>query len=281
CIAGFSSGGPSAHSDVISPPNSPSSCRALVEEIRRRGRACFSSHNYPYAYAEVIYGKGAEVLSSALGDDDGDDGKKDLTILHSNRSLCRFQMDKVAEALEDADATVEYDPAYDKGHWRRGQAQLALGNSREALASFERALALEPGNKAPKKEARAAKEKVGQERRLMEEAKKAGKESDCGNGGDVVILEAAKPVTKQPNQERGQGAAVKDTVGSIFTASDHIWGYKLKSDGCKTLYFDREINDEAGRLSGDIVSKKLGEGGGSEGPKPIEAAAEGTSAWNE
>ncbi|KAL7529352.1 hypothetical protein ACHAWF_002952 [Thalassiosira exigua] len=268
--SGLSPGGPSAHSDVLSAsPDSASSRRALVEEVKRRGRACVSSRNYPDA--EALYGKGAEVLASALGDDDGEDAKKDLAILRSNRSLCRLQMGKIAEALEDADAAVEYDPKYVKGHWRRGQAQTASRNPAGVLALFEEALKLEPTNKALKKEARAAKEKVEQERRLMEEAEKAGKENAGGNEGDVVMADASKPatksskpVTKPAAKKKGKGAkdaAVKDTDGSLFTASDHI-------------------DDNVKRLIGDIAPKKLGEGGGSEGPKKIGSAAEGTSAWN-
>ncbi|KAL7524167.1 hypothetical protein ACHAWF_000841, partial [Thalassiosira exigua] len=287
--SGLSSGGPSAHSDVLSAsPDSSSSRRALVEEVKRRGRACVSSRNYPAAKA--LHRKGAEVLALALGDDDGEDAKKDLAILHSNRSLCRLQMGKVAEALEDADAAVECDPKYVKGHWRRGQAQTASGNSAGALVSFEEALKLEPTNKALKKEVTAAKEKVEQERRLMEEAEKAGKENEGGNEEDVVMADAAKPATKSSKpvakpaaKKEGEGAkdaAVKDTDGSLFTASDHVRGYKIRSDGKKTSYFDREIDDEAKRLIGDIAPKKLGEGGGSEGPKKIDSAAEGTSAWN-
>ncbi|KAL7527962.1 hypothetical protein ACHAXR_007956, partial [Thalassiosira sp. AJA248-18] len=76
------------------------------------------------------------------------------------------------------------------------------------------------------------------------------------------------------------------TDDSLFTKSDHVRGYKIRSDGKKTSYFHREISDDAKKLIGDIAPKKLDSGGNNDdfAPKPIGAAAAGegggTSAWN-
>lgn len=292
-----------AHSDVLSAsiPSSPDSRRALVEEIKRRGRVCVMSRNYPDA--DALYGKGIEVLLASSSPDDDVEGnadksqnEKELAILYANRSLARMQMGKVAESLEDADAAVTRDPSYVKGHWRRGQASAGCGNSEEALRSFENALELEPGNKALKKEVQSARERVERERRSREEAEEAAaaaKEKEKDEDGDAKIKDAAPPkatakktaTTAAKKTEKAESSsAVKDAAdGSLFTKSDHVRGYKIRSDGKKTSYFDREIDEDAKRLIGDIAPKKLGEENGGSGPRPIDAtgaAAEGTSAWN-
>mmetsp|Transcript_11879 Transcript_11879/g.25726 ORF Transcript_11879/g.25726 Transcript_11879/m.25726 type:complete len:450 (-) Transcript_11879:189-1538(-) len=288
-------GGPSAHADILSAnPDNSSSRVALVEEIKRRGRACVVSKNYPDA--DSLYGKGIDVLSSALGGDNSDESeaaKKDVAILYSNRSLVRMQMGKVAEALEDADAAVRCDPSYVKAHWRRGQASNACGNLGEALESFERALALEPTNKALKKEVQNARKKKEEEEKMLAEAAAA---VDGNAEEDVAMEDAPKTdasatkkdaikgtkATTKPVTNTATATTVKETDTSQFTKSDHVRGYKIRSDGKKTSYFDREISDDAKKLIGDIAPKKLDASGGCGNdlaPKPI-AAVDGTSAWN-
>ena len=196
-----------------------------------------------------------------------------------------MQMGKVAEAIEDADEAVKYDPTYVKAHWRRGQASGACGNAAAALASFEKALELEPTNKALQKEVTAAKERKEKEDELLAAAEKAAAEGD--GEGDAEMSEAPKvtavpkPTTAAEEKPKQSTAdAVKDTDGSLFTKSDHVRGYKIRSDGKKTSYFDREISEEAKKMIGDIAPKKLGDVGANDNaPKPI-AAAEGTSVWN-
>jgi tetratricopeptide (TPR) repeat protein len=272
-------GAPSAHSDVLTAsPDTIDSKRALVEEIKRRGRAAVGSKSLNDA--DSLYSKGIEILSSIV-DEDGE-AKKDLAILYSNRSLVRLQMGKVAEALEDADEAVKYDPSYVKAHWRQGQAFTACGNSSGALKSFEKALELEPENKALKKEVQTAKERMEQEEKLMETASAASETTD--NDGDVVMNDAPKtksePVKQTASKSKTSTEDDKEDE-SVFTKSDHVRGYKIRSDGKKTSYFDREISDEAKAMIGDIAPKKIDPNNpnGDFAPKPI-AAPEGTSAWN-
>lgn len=295
----FSSPLGGAHSDILTAnPDNLSSERALIEEIKRRGRACVITKNYPDA--DSLYGKGIEVLSSMLkntkeGDDNSNEvetSQKDIAIFYSNRSLVRKQMGKIVEALEDADFAVEHDPTYVKAHWRRGQASNACGNLSEALVSFEKALELDPNNKALKKEVQSVMEKKEQEEKMMAAALAAVGENDGGAAEgsaeeeDVVMKsapktnttikkdETVKKSTKQPSAE----STVKETDKSAFSKSDHVRGYKIRSDGTKTSFFDREISDDAKKLIGDIAPKKL-EPNNASAPKPI-AAGDGKSAWN-
>ena len=279
-------GGPSAHTDVLSasPEDVPSKLR-LVEEIKSRGRSCVGCKNYPDA--ETLYTKGIEVLSSISGDESV---KKDAAILYSNRSLVLLQMGKVSEALESADSACEKDPTYVKAHWRRGQAFNAIGNTADALASFERALSLEPTNKTLKREVEAAKVKKEQEEKLLAAAKEAKeaeteaaiaepqKKAATPAKKDVVRTNTSKPTssTKPSNNDMKE-----DGDNDLFTSSDHVRGYKIRSDGKKTSYFDREISEETKQLIGDIAPKRIDPNAPTEDnvPTPL-PVTEGTSAWN-
>ena len=279
-------GGPSAHTDVLSasPEDVPSKLR-LVEEIKSRGRSCVGCKNYPDA--ETLYTKGIEVLSSISGDESV---KKDAAILYSNRSLVLLQMGKVSEALESADSACEKDPTYVKAHWRRGQACNAIGNTADALASFERALSLEPTNKTLKREVEAAKVKKEQEEKLLAAAKEAKeaeteaaiaepqKKAATPAKKDVVKTNTSKPTssTKPSNNDMKE-----DGDTDLFTSSDHVRGYKIRSDGKKTSYFDREISEETKQLIGDIAPKRIDPNAPTEDnvPTPL-PVTEGTSAWN-
>lgn len=297
-FSGLGGGVPSAHSDVLTArPDSEPSRRALIEEIKRRGRVSVISKNYNDA--DLLYEKGIEVLSSETNDATS---KKDIAIFYSNRSFVRMQMGKIVEALDDADAAVEHDPTYVKAHWRRGQASTACGNLNEALASFQKAASLEPNNVALKKEVQNVSARKTQEEKLLAEAAaSSGNENpaDCSTAKDEDVLKKeAKSTTKfrastgelgtlkAPKKPSSKAASEKETMTGIFAKSDHVRGYKIRSDGKKTSYFDREISDDAIKLIGDIAPKKLDTNlhpAGNEeilAPTPVAAAAEGTSAWN-
>lgn len=292
-FSGLGGGVPSAHGDVLTArPDSSESRRALIEEIKRRGRVGVVSKNYQDA--DLLYGKGIEVLAEL----DDDVSKKDIAIFYSNRSLVRMQMGKIAEALDDADAAVKHDPTYVKAHWRRGQASTACGNLDEALASFRKALELEPKNVALKKEVQHVKVRKEQEEKLLAEAAAAvgtDDAADCSAAkNEEVATKEANSKTKKtelstskakqpPPSKAAQQPSLKEEATGEFSKSDHVRGYKIRADGTKTSFFDREISDDAKKLIGDIAPKKLDPAGGNEedcAPTPVRAAAEGTSAWN-
>ena len=92
--------------------------------------------------------------------------ERHLAIFYCHRSLVRIEMGDFTKALEDAKTALEYDPNMMKAHWCRGCVFNACGDTREALLLFEKALELEPNNKALKKEIHIAREKIKQENRL-------------------------------------------------------------------------------------------------------------------
>ncbi len=245
----------------------------------------------------------------------------ELAIFYSNRSLVRLSMSKLHESAEDANCAVQHDPQYIKGHWRHGQACVALGNYKEGLVSFEKALELEPKNKALMREVNVTKEKIveleekmlGLEKNALEEKEAANPAEDAEmedsvSNNDMSTMTTGMEDTSDDNNNNIKKTATgttkpsskkkhttnntvetsaNTTTTNLFTKSDHVRGYKIRSDGTKTSFFDREISEDAKKLIGDIAPKKLDVGGASSSSllsssstENNNAASEGTSAWN-
>ena len=103
----------------------------------------------------------------------------------------------------------------------------------------------------------------------------------CSNTGGRIPPPPSSSSTSTSTSKEGEQQAVAVDESS-FTKSDHVRGYKIRSDGTKTSFFDREISDDARRLIGDIAPKKIDgvDRGGGGAPAPTAAVAEGASAWN-
>ncbi|KAI9472521.1 beta-lactamase-like protein [Coemansia mojavensis] len=64
--------------------------------------------------------------------EDGDEKREVSALLYSNRSAAAYALGKYAAAASDAAQAVELRDAWAKGHYRRGEALLALGRVRDA-----------------------------------------------------------------------------------------------------------------------------------------------------
>ncbi|KAJ1871885.1 hypothetical protein LPJ55_003519 [Coemansia sp. RSA 990] len=76
--------------------------------------------------------------------EDGDEKREVSALLYSNRSAAAYALGKYAAAASDAAQAVELRDAWAKGHYRRGEALLALGRVRDAYLSLRRAALLDP-----------------------------------------------------------------------------------------------------------------------------------------
>ncbi|KAJ2308447.1 hypothetical protein IWW55_000430 [Coemansia sp. RSA 2706] len=75
---------------------------------------------------------------------DGDEKAEVSALLFSNRSAAAYALGKYAAAASDAAQSVALRDAWAKGHYRRGEALLALGRVRDAYVAYRRAAALDP-----------------------------------------------------------------------------------------------------------------------------------------
>ncbi|KAJ2908834.1 hypothetical protein GGI21_002487 [Coemansia aciculifera] len=74
----------------------------------------------------------------------GDEKTDVCALLYSNRSAAAYALGKYAAAVSDATKSIELRPGWAKGHFRRGEALLAVGRIRDAYSAYRQASALEP-----------------------------------------------------------------------------------------------------------------------------------------
>ena len=256
----------SPHNDVLNAtPSTESEKKALVEELKRRGRVSVTTQRYPDG--KDLYGKAIEVLLSsteANANDNVNSNNNDLAILHSNRALCYLQMNKAKESYEDATSATCFDSTYVKGFWRLGQAAMALKKSQEAIDSYKTAIMLDPGSKPLLKELIKAEKQLVKD---QEEAERLEKEKEENHAkANAVPPPAVKKVVKGdvPSPASTTTASTTSSVGNSETAvakgdfskSDHVKGYKIVN-GKKTSFFHHEMTEAEKKLIGDITPKRL------------------------
>lgn len=107
----------------------------MADEAKARGNAAFSSGDYRSA---VRHFSDAIALAPANH------------VLYSNRSAAHASLHAYADALADAEKTVELKPDWAKGYSRLGAAYQGLGRYDDAVSAYGRGLEVDPGNEALK-----------------------------------------------------------------------------------------------------------------------------------
>lgn len=264
----------SAHRDVLEATISSDST-ALLDELKRRGKAAVGAGQWPDAAA--LYAKAVQCV------DTGSDGNQ-VAIMNANLSLCRAKMHQWIEAEASAELAVKADAAYVKGWWRLGQACAALQKYDLAVKALEQALSMETANKAMQKEL----EKLKLERDAHNTALELLAATDAEKEAENVTTTTTKTTksTRVITNKHKQSAASEETVDKMdvdvadaeFTKSDHLKGYKIVN-GKKTSYFHNELTDDAAKLIGDIAPKKLDQDAAVVDTTTT-TQQQGTSAWN-
>ena len=240
------SSGFSPHNDVLlASPSTDAEKLALIEELKRRGRASVTSGSFPHG--KDLYSKAIETMSSLENSND-----KDLAVLHSNRSLCHLQMNNAKESYEDATSATCLDATYVKGFWRLGQASMALKKTQESIDAYKNALKLDVENKALKKELKKAEQQLVKD---IEEAKKREEEKDQEPELPPLPVKKTQQVPKSTSTSVSSTSDSADASGE-FSKSDHVRGYKIVN-GKKTSFFHHEQTEEEKKLIGDITPKRL------------------------
>lgn len=254
----------SAHQDILdAKPQDDAAKARLLEECKDRAKRAIQAQVWPDAVA--LYKKALDCTSD----------ESQHSILHSNLSLAQGKMNRWDEALRSAQSAVDMDSTYVKGWWRLGQAQVSVGKLGDAVTTLQKALSLDPSNKA-----------------LIKELEKVQKQASEAPKPAVSTTSSTKSVTKTtttptttstaktsktPSAASSTSEAMEvdvDEEGN-FTKSDHVKGYKIVN-GKKTSYFHNELSEDAKKLIGDIAPQKLE-------TIPVEdnnSKEKGKSAWN-
>ena len=113
-----------------------------VDQLRQKGNKAYKGEDYESAI--LIYSKAIEISESNAVK------PEDITVLYSNRSQCYLKLNKLLDALLDAEECVKNNPRSHKGFFRRALAMKMLfdeGNKEYEmafLASAAMAITLEP-----------------------------------------------------------------------------------------------------------------------------------------
>ncbi|ESQ35603.1 hypothetical protein EUTSA_v10007205mg [Eutrema salsugineum] len=107
----------------------------MADEAKARGNAAFSSGDFTSAIRHFT-----EAIALAPTNH----------VLFSNRSAAHASLHHYADALSDAEKTVELKPDWPKGYSRLGAAHLGLNQLQEAVAAYNKGLEIDPSNEALK-----------------------------------------------------------------------------------------------------------------------------------
>ncbi|CAM9514340.1 unnamed protein product [Ectocarpus fasciculatus] len=253
-----------AHGDVMgASPSDEAGKTTLCDEIKSRARAEFARKNLPQA--EMLYSKAVEIRP------------EDAT-LYSNLAAVRLGLNKPGPALENAVEALRLDPAYAKGHYRKGQALMALARPGEAAEAYRAGAALEPESKlwTPLVE-KAEKAAASAPATGASPSKPTTNGASSGSSGSSGTKSAGS------SKSGGTGAASAATStassGGGGQAGAGMKGYKITADGKKTTYFNNDLTEEAKALIGDIAPKKL-EPAAAALPAETSGGGNEASAWN-
>lgn len=209
----------------------------------------------------------------------------------SNLAAVRLGLNKPAPALENAMEALRLDPAYAKGHYRKGQALMALARPGEAADAFRAGGALEPGSKLWTPLVTKAEE-AAKEAPAAVSATNGGSNSSSSSGTNAVGVGAGSSTVSKMSASSTPAPAATTTAaaasggGGCSSSSKSepgsgMKGYKKTADGRTTTYFNNDLTEEAKALIGDIAPKKLepaAAGGGAGAAE--DGGGNDVSAWN-
>ncbi|VDK52124.1 unnamed protein product [Cylicostephanus goldi] len=93
------------------------------------------------AYSEGRFNEALECYEQAIA------ARPHNAILFANYAAILLRLDRVDEALKNADHAIELDPKWAKAYYRRGEALRRLNALLPAVVSLSEGVALDPSNK--------------------------------------------------------------------------------------------------------------------------------------
>ncbi|PSN54651.1 Peptidyl-prolyl cis-trans isomerase FKBP4 [Blattella germanica] len=179
--------------------------------------------------------------------DTGFEGEQDeqrkalLLVGHLNLALCHLRLQEHVDARDQCNKALELNPSSEKGLFRRGQANLGLGEPERAKVDFEAILKLEPSNTAAANQILVCNQKIkeqkGREKKIYanmfekfaqrdrEEPKKLLYGWWDDNDGKVIseelpVEEMEKPKPKKklpyvPPKLKGEDSSLQTPLGDV------------------------------------------------------------------
>jgi small glutamine-rich tetratricopeptide repeat-containing protein alpha len=176
-----------------------SALEAQAEDLKFKGNAAINAMNYDEAircYTEALE------LSC-----DGPNSH----VYHSNRAAAYCHQHKYQEAVDDCEACIALSPDYVKAHSRLGLANFFLGRYADAVSAYERAVELEPDNKASKDSLKQAMSKLNK----VTTAKSGASSSGSGMEGLPAGIPPSmmkNPAVKQAMDQMGGPAGLANLM---------------------------------------------------------------------
>lgn len=117
---------------------------AKSQEWREKGNALYKAQEY--ADAVEAYTSAIEFAAT----------KSASSVVHTNRAAAHFMMAAYGDAAGDCARAVHLDPENTKAYLRGAKAELARGNTEEAIRQYSKALERDPSDSTAKEEKMAA-----------------------------------------------------------------------------------------------------------------------------
>lgn len=242
------------HNDILSAdPQSVDGKNSLVQEIKERSKNAIKYKKFDEAL--FLYSKALEILSSIEG------STKEAGIINANMAMCYHSMGKYNDAVSSGKLAISNDPTYVKGYYRIAVACIALKNYGDARESLIKGLEIDPDNK-----------EMLEQMNIVQGSEFSNGTVNCSNTSTSATTTTTIRTTNSTSNITPKVKEDKEVI-PIDDPNEKIRGYKLKSDGRKTTFFDHELDENTKKLIGDIAPKKID-------AVPLIPANNLGSAWN-
>lgn len=203
-----------------------------AESLKVRGNACMQQKKY--SQARDFYTKALELVPMG----------PTSHVYYSNRAAALLSMRNFTEAVWDAERSIQLKPKYPKAHARLGLARFLLGQYKEAVESYTRAVELEPTNETSISYLEKSKRKVADASLSTRNVVSVDNEHGYGDIDDIsisskrTISQRAKDTIAKANSRRSSiHASGSFTSHSEFMPQEYL---KQQSD---TSFEDASLSE--------------------------------------
>lgn len=197
-----------------------------AEKIKAKGTKWFKAGDFTKALSQ--YKRIIEVLD-VYKEEEKVQTKSMTCVAHLNAAICQLKTNQFTEAKKSCDKALELEGDSVKGLFRRGQANLGLGDMELARNDFMAVLKIDPTNKAAKDQVTIIIHKIKQELEKekkkygnmfekfarQDEQKLASKKKPSTNNDDVIKNAADKAKQEAEEEVQKEDAEIQTTEDAL------------------------------------------------------------------